>query len=122
MSDSANIITLQKLMKKPSETRTRGIARIYRNHEQPPDDRGYMPGTIAERLTYMWQVTQDAWAFAPGTAHANQSEVQRDVTTLIKTMELDFCWDVCKLEGPQEKQKQKKKATGNRKKGPRLKR
>lgn len=80
------MVTLRELMKEGSAKPTHRTAKIYRNNEQPPDDRGYMPGTMADRLSYMWQVTQDAWAFAPGAHHEDQSkqEFQRHVTVLIR--------------------------------------
>lgn len=77
------MVTLKDLMKERLTTITPRTAKIYRNNERPPDDRGYMPGTMAERLSFMWQVTQNAWAFAPGAEHADE-EFQRDVTVLIR--------------------------------------
>jgi hypothetical protein len=45
------------------------------------DDGGYMPGTPEERLSQVWELTQEAWSFFEG-AHAEQ-RLQRDVAVLI---------------------------------------
>lgn len=55
--------------------------RIHRSHETA-DDGGYMPGSPAERLSLVWELTQDAWAFFKG-GDAEQ-RLQRDVAVLIR--------------------------------------
>ena len=44
------------------------------------EDRGYMPGTPEERLSEVWELTQEAWSFLQG-AHAEQ-RLQRDVVVV----------------------------------------
>ena len=46
------------------------------------DDHGFMAGSMAERLSYMWELTQSAWAFVPGY-HAEQ-RLQRHIATLTR--------------------------------------
>jgi predicted nucleotidyltransferase len=45
-------------------------ARIYRSFAEA-EDHGYMPGTPEERLSQVWELTQEAWSFLQG-AHAEQ--------------------------------------------------
>jgi len=46
------------------------------------DDGGYMPGTPAERLLEVWELTREVWAFSQ-QADA-ESRLQRDVGVLIR--------------------------------------
>ena len=39
--------------------------RLYHSHAEA-DDGGYMPGTPAERLSQVWELTKDAWALCSG--------------------------------------------------------
>jgi hypothetical protein len=55
--------------------------RIHRSHADA-DDGGYMPGTPAERLSEVWDLTRDVWAFFRET-NAEQ-RLQRDVAVLIR--------------------------------------
>ena len=55
--------------------------RLYRSHAAA-DDGGYMPGTAEERLSQVWDLTQEVWFFLQG-AHAEQ-RLQRDVAVLIR--------------------------------------
>jgi hypothetical protein len=54
---------------------------IHRSHPDA-DDGGYMPGTPAERLSEVWDLTRDVWAFFRET-NAEQ-RLQRDVAVLIR--------------------------------------
>ena len=58
----------------------RQIAR-YRSHAEA-DDGGYMPGTAAERLSAVWELTRDVWAFFQ-EANAER-RLQRDVVVLVR--------------------------------------
>jgi len=58
----------------------RNHVRIYRSLAEA-DDGGYMPGTPEERLSQVWDLTQEAWSFFQG-AHA-EPRLQRDVAVLI---------------------------------------
>jgi hypothetical protein len=55
--------------------------RIYRSHAEA-DDGGYMPGTPEERLSQVWELTKDAWAFFRGIDA--QRRLQRDAAVLIR--------------------------------------
>jgi len=46
------------------------------------DDGGYMPGTPAERLLGVWELTREVWSFS-GQADA-ESRLQRDVGVLVR--------------------------------------
>lgn len=46
------------------------------------DDQGYMSGTPAERLSEVWELTREVWAFVDGRQHAEQ-RLQRDVAVLV---------------------------------------
>ena len=46
------------------------------------DDGGFMPGTPAERLLEVWELTREVWAFCQ-QADA-ESRLQRDVGVLIR--------------------------------------
>ena len=55
---------------------------IHRSHaDADADDGGYMPGTPAERLSEVWELTREAWAFFRNT-NAEQ-RLRRDVAVLI---------------------------------------
>src|SRR5271156_4843299 len=54
---------------------------IYRSRAEA-DDGGYMLGTPAERLSEVWELTREAWAFFRNT-NAEQRP-QRDVAVLIR--------------------------------------
>jgi hypothetical protein len=55
--------------------------RIYRSHAAA-DDNGYMPGGPEERLSQVWDLTQEVWLFFQGI-NAEQ-RLQRDVAVLIR--------------------------------------
>jgi hypothetical protein len=55
--------------------------RIFHSHDQA-DDLGYMPGTPAERLSQVWELTREVWAFSEN-ADAEQ-RLQRDVAVLVR--------------------------------------
>jgi hypothetical protein len=55
--------------------------RVYRSHASA-EDHGYMQVSPAERLSQVWELTQEAWQFAQG-AHAEQ-ELRRDVVVVIR--------------------------------------
>lgn len=57
--------------------------RIYRDHSAP-DDRGYMPGTMEERLSIVWELTQSAWAFVPRDDAYAEQRLQRNVAVLVR--------------------------------------
>lgn len=46
------------------------------------DDGGYMPGTPADRILQVWELTREAWALL-GTGDADQP-LQRDVAVVVK--------------------------------------
>jgi hypothetical protein len=55
--------------------------RVYRSLAEADDD-GYMPGSPEERLSQVWELTQEAWSvLQSGDA---ESRLQRDVVVLIK--------------------------------------
>jgi hypothetical protein len=53
-------------------------------HKSPAeaDDGGYMPGTAADRILEVWELTREVWAFSQN-ADA-ESRLQRDVAVLIR--------------------------------------
>ena len=55
--------------------------RVFRSHAAA-DDGGYMPGTAAERLSQVWELTKEVWFFFR-EADAEQ-RLQRDVAVLIR--------------------------------------
>lgn len=55
--------------------------RLYRSRAEA-DDSGYMSGTPAERLSQVWELTREAWAFFRG-ADAER-RLQRHVAVLIR--------------------------------------
>jgi hypothetical protein len=55
--------------------------RVYRSHAEA-DDGGYMPGTPEARLSQVWELTKDAWAFFRG-ADAER-RLQRHAAVLIR--------------------------------------
>ena len=54
---------------------------VYRSHAEA-DDGGYMPGTPAECLAQVWELTREAWAFFR-EADAER-RLQRHVAVLIR--------------------------------------
>jgi hypothetical protein len=50
--------------------------RLFRSHAEA-DDGGYMPGTPAERLGEVWELTKEIWSFAEGKDA--EQRLQRDV-------------------------------------------
>jgi hypothetical protein len=50
--------------------------RLFRSHAEA-DDGGYMPGTPAERLGEVWELTKEVWFFAEGKDA--ERRLQRDV-------------------------------------------
>lgn len=59
----------------------RSYVRLFKSHADA-DDGGYMPGTPAERLSQVWELTQEVWFFSQG-ADAEQ-RLQRDVAVLVR--------------------------------------
>jgi hypothetical protein len=55
--------------------------RIYRSHAAA-DDGGYMPGSPADRLSEVWDLTRDVWLFCQGIDA--EQRLQRDVAVLIR--------------------------------------
>lgn len=55
--------------------------RLYRSHAAA-DDGGYMPGSPEERLSQVWDLTREAWAFFRG--NDAEQRLQRDVAVLIR--------------------------------------
>jgi hypothetical protein len=53
----------------------------YESHAEA-DDSGYMPGTPEERLSEVWELTREVWAFSQGTDA--ERRLQRDVAMLIR--------------------------------------
>ena len=62
-------------------TLNRKYVRLYKSHAAA-DDGGHMVGSPAERLSQVWDLTQEVWFFAR-EAHAEQ-RLQRDVAVLIR--------------------------------------
>ena len=50
--------------------------RLSQSHAEA-DDGGYMPGTPAERLGEVWELTKEVWSFAEGKDA--EQRLQRDV-------------------------------------------
>ena len=46
------------------------------------DDGGFMPGTPAERLAQVWELTREVWFFADPSGV--EQRLQRDVAVLIR--------------------------------------
>jgi hypothetical protein len=59
----------------------RSFVRMYPSHAAA-DDGGYMPGTAAERLSQVWELTREVWFFFRGTDA--EQRLQRDVGVLIR--------------------------------------
>lgn len=55
--------------------------RLFRSLSES-DDGGFMPGTPAERLAQVWELTREAWFFADPTGA--EQRLQRDVAVLIR--------------------------------------
>jgi hypothetical protein len=55
--------------------------RLFRSHAEA-DDGGYMPGTPAERLGEVWELTKEVWSFAEGKDA--EQRLQRDVAVLVR--------------------------------------
>ena len=55
--------------------------RIFRSHAAA-DDSGYMPGGPEERVSQVWDLTQEVWLFFQGI-NAEQ-RLQRDVAVLVR--------------------------------------
>jgi hypothetical protein len=62
-----------------SERRT---VKLFRSYHEADDD-GFMPGTPAERLSQVWELTRDAWLFFDPAFDAEQ-RLQRDVAVLVR--------------------------------------
>jgi len=60
----------------------RRTGRLFRSHQEA-DDGGFMPGTPAERLAQVWELTRDAWLFLDPTFDAEQ-RLQRDIAVLVR--------------------------------------
>lgn len=63
----------------PLERRT---VRLFRSHQEA-EDGGFMPGSAAERLAQVWELTRDAWLFLDPSFDAEQ-RLQRDVAVLVR--------------------------------------
>jgi hypothetical protein len=59
----------------------RQYVRVHHSHDEA-DDGGYMPGTPAERVSQVWELTREVWSFC-GDADAEQ-RLQRDAAVLIR--------------------------------------
>lgn len=59
----------------------RSFVRVYPSHAAA-EDGGYMPGTAAERLSQVWELTREVWFFFRGTDA--EQRLQRDVAVLIR--------------------------------------
>jgi hypothetical protein len=59
----------------------RSFVRMYASHAAA-EDGGYMPGTAAERLSQVWELTREVWFFFRGTDA--EQRLQRDVAVLIR--------------------------------------
>ena len=59
----------------------RSFVRVYPSHAAA-EDGGYMPGTPAERLSQVWELTREVWGFFRGTDA--EQRLQRDVGMLIR--------------------------------------
>lgn len=59
----------------------RTVKLLRSDHEA--DDGGFMPGSPAERLAQVWELTRDAWLFFDATFDAEQ-RLQRDVAVLVR--------------------------------------
>lgn len=55
--------------------------RLYRSHSAA-DDGGYMPGTPEERVSQVWELTQEAWSFFRG--YDAEQRLQRDAAVLVR--------------------------------------
>jgi hypothetical protein len=57
---------------------------LHRSHADA-DDGGYMPGTAAERLSEVWDLTQEVWLFFQGAQGTDaEPRLQRDVAVLTR--------------------------------------
>ena len=59
----------------------RNVATLHRSAADA-DDGGYMPGTPADRILEVWELTREAWTFSR-TSDAEQ-RLQRDVAVLVR--------------------------------------
>jgi hypothetical protein len=55
--------------------------RLYRSHAAA-DDHGYMPGTAEERVSQVWELTRETWAFVRGSDA--EQRLQRDAAVFIR--------------------------------------
>jgi hypothetical protein len=55
--------------------------RVFQSHGEA-DDSGFMPGTPAERLAEVWELTREAWLFLEPTDA--EQRLQRDVAVLVR--------------------------------------
>jgi hypothetical protein len=55
--------------------------RLFQSHSEA-DDGGFMPGTPAERLAEVWELTREAWLFLEPTDA--EQRLQRDVAVLVR--------------------------------------
>jgi hypothetical protein len=69
--------------------------RLYSSHAAA-EDGGYMAGTAAERLSQVWELTQEIWPFTQGK-HAEQ-RLQRDVAVLITNISVEGLQDLADVE------------------------
>jgi hypothetical protein len=60
----------------------RRTVKLFRSHDEATDG-GFMPGSPAERLAQVWELTRDAWLFFDPTFDAEQ-RLQRDVAVLVR--------------------------------------
>jgi hypothetical protein len=59
----------------------RSVVRVYPSHAAA-EDGGYMPGTAAERLSQVWELTREVWFFFRGSDA--EQRLQRDVAVFIR--------------------------------------
>jgi hypothetical protein len=59
----------------------RSFVRVYQSHAAA-EDGGYMPGTAAERLSQVWELTREVWFFFRGTDA--EQRLQRNVGVLTR--------------------------------------
>lgn len=60
----------------------RRTVQVFRSHDEA-EDGGFMPGSPAERLAQVWELTRDAWLFFDPNFDAAQ-RLQRDVAVLVR--------------------------------------
>jgi hypothetical protein len=59
----------------------RNLVTLHRSAAEA-DDRGYMPGSAADRILEVWELTREAWAFF--RAGDAEPRLQRNVAVLVR--------------------------------------